>query len=97
MRMKLSGLSLCKAGDWGVQTPEKIVFVVFFAATPQKNTTKRGLGLCPNGKYALASCAWGYRFCGYAAKTIPPIRMGWHALACIFRRAQAKPTAGESC
>jgi hypothetical protein len=26
-----------------------------------------------------------------------PTRMGWHALACVFRRAQAKPTAGDTC
>jgi hypothetical protein len=30
-------------------------------------------------------------------KTIHPTRMGWHAFACVFRRAQAKPTAGDLC
>ncbi len=36
MRMKLSGLPLCKAGDWGLQTPENILFVVFFCGYAAK-------------------------------------------------------------
>jgi hypothetical protein len=40
MRIKLSGLPLCKAGDWGLQTPEKCFCSGFFAASPQKNRTK---------------------------------------------------------
>jgi hypothetical protein len=40
MRMKLSGFPLCKAGDWGLQTPEKCFCVGFFAAKPQKNQHK---------------------------------------------------------
>ena len=38
--------------------------------------------------------------CGFfdeVEKPTHPTRMGWHALACMFRRAQTKPTAGETC
>jgi hypothetical protein len=49
MHIKLSGLPLGKAGDWGLQTPEKCLCFGFFAASPQKTKTKRGLGLRPNG------------------------------------------------
>jgi hypothetical protein len=36
MRMKLSGLPLCKAGDWGLQTPEQCFCFGFFAASPPR-------------------------------------------------------------
>jgi hypothetical protein len=39
MRMKLSGFPLCKAGDWGLQPPEKCFCFGFFAAKPQQHTT----------------------------------------------------------
>jgi hypothetical protein len=50
MRMKLSGLPLGKAGDWGLQTPENAFVLVFLRRSRKKTRTKRGLGLRPNGK-----------------------------------------------
>ena len=44
MRMKLSGLPLCKAGDWGLQTSEKCFCSGFFAASPQKGSTTKHRG-----------------------------------------------------
>ena len=41
---KLSGLPLCKAGDWGLQTPETILFVLFFCGYAAKKENKRGPG-----------------------------------------------------
>jgi hypothetical protein len=50
MRMKLSGLPLCKAGDWGLQTSEKRVFGVFFRGVAAKNTKQKGAwGCAPMG------------------------------------------------
>jgi len=54
MRIKLSGLPLCEAGDWGLQTPKNILFVLFFCGYAAKKENKRGLGAAPSGKYALA-------------------------------------------
>jgi hypothetical protein len=36
MRMKLSSVPLGKAGDWGLQTPEKCFCFGFFAASPPR-------------------------------------------------------------
>jgi hypothetical protein len=50
MRMKLSGLPLCKAGDWGLQTPEKRVFVGFFCGEAAKKPKQKGVwGYAPMG------------------------------------------------
>jgi hypothetical protein len=50
MRMKLSGLPLCKAGDWGLQTPEKCFFFCFFGGSPQKKPKQKGgWGCAPMG------------------------------------------------
>jgi hypothetical protein len=50
MRIKLSSVPLCKAGDWGLQTPEKCFCFGFLRLRRKKTKTKRGLGLRPNGK-----------------------------------------------
>jgi hypothetical protein len=55
MRIKLSGLPLCKAGDWGLQTPEKCLCSGVFAAKPQKHQNKKEPGAAPQRKKALAS------------------------------------------
>jgi hypothetical protein len=47
MRIKLSSVPLCKAGDWGLQTPEKCFCSGFFAASPHKNQNKKGFGAAP--------------------------------------------------
>jgi hypothetical protein len=50
MRIKLSGLPLCKAGDWGLQTPKRNVFVVFFCGfAAKKPEQKGGWGCAPMG------------------------------------------------
>jgi len=54
MRMKLSGLPLCKAGGWGLQTPEKIVFVVFFCSYAAKKHHKKGPGAAPQWEICVS-------------------------------------------
>jgi hypothetical protein len=63
MRIKLSGLPLCKAGDWGLQTPEKCFCFGFFAAKPQKNQNKKGVGAAPQWEISISfmrmgGCRW---------------------------------------
>ena len=59
MRMKLSGLPLCKAGDWGLQTPEKCFCFGFFAAKPQKNQNKKGFGAAPQREICVSFMRMG--------------------------------------
>ena len=61
MRMKLSGLPLCKAGDWGLQTPEKCFCFGFFAASPQKNQNKKGFGAAPQWEISVSFMRMGAR------------------------------------
>jgi hypothetical protein len=50
MPIKLSGFPLCKAGDWGLQPPEKRVFVVFFCGFAAKKPKQKGVwGCAPMG------------------------------------------------
>jgi hypothetical protein len=67
MRIKLRGLPLCKAGDWGLQTPEKCLCFGFFAAKPQKNRMGKTLvqkssliGVFPGAKHQ--TCLLWYFF-----------------------------------
>ena len=69
MRMKLSGLPLCKAGDWGLQTPEKCFCFGFFAAKPQKNQNKKGVGAAPQWETSVSLMRMGEGFGG--AKPLP--------------------------
>jgi hypothetical protein len=59
MHIKLSGLPLCQAGYWGLQTPEKYFCFVFFAATPQKNQNKKGAGAAPQRKKSVSFMRMG--------------------------------------
>jgi hypothetical protein len=45
--VNFSGLPLCKAGVWGIASPQNILFSSFFAAKPRKKKKKTGLGLPP--------------------------------------------------
>ncbi len=60
MHIKLSGLPLCKAGDWGLQTPEKCFCFGFFAAKPQKNQNKKGFGAAPQWEISVSFMRMGY-------------------------------------
>ena len=59
MRMKLSGLSLYQAGDWGLQTPENILFVVFFCGYAAKKDNKRGPGAAPQWEICVSFMRMG--------------------------------------
>jgi hypothetical protein len=59
MRIKLSGLSLGKAGDWGLQTPEKTVFVVFFCGYAAKQHNKKGPGAAPQWEISVSLMRMG--------------------------------------
>jgi hypothetical protein len=60
MRIKLSGLPLGKAGDWGLQTPEKRLCFGFFAASPQKNQNKKGFGAAPQWEICVSFMRMGF-------------------------------------
>jgi hypothetical protein len=59
MRIKLSGLPLCKAGDWGLQTPEQCFCFRFFSAKPQKNENKKGFGAAPQWEISVSLMRMG--------------------------------------
>jgi hypothetical protein len=44
--MKPSGLPLCKAGDWGLQTPEKCFCFGFFCGFAAKKPKQKGAWGC---------------------------------------------------
>jgi hypothetical protein len=54
MRIKLSVLPLCKAGDWGLQTPEKCLCFGFFAASPQKKQNKKEFRAAPQWEISVS-------------------------------------------
>ncbi len=50
------------------------------------------LWVCEGTRFPHAPLWSGvYGFCGFAAKTIHPTRMGWHALACMFALRKQSP------
>jgi hypothetical protein len=59
MPIKLSGFPLGKAGDWGLQTPEKCFCFGFFAAKPQKNQNKKGFGAAPQWEICVSFMRMG--------------------------------------
>jgi hypothetical protein len=50
MRIKLRGLPLYKAGDWGLKTPEKCCLFWFFCGYAAKKPEQKGVwGCAPKG------------------------------------------------
>ena len=81
MRMKLSGLPLCKAGDWGLQPlngcHQWVREGTWFPHTPHSG------GVC---------C-----FFDFVEKTTNPTAKLWHAATSVLCRAQAAHKTGDTC
>jgi hypothetical protein len=59
--VNFSGLPLCKAGVWGMQSSKNILFSSFFAAKPRKKKKKTGLGLPPQSHETVTLTPMGFR------------------------------------
>ena len=102
MRMKLSGLPLCKAGDWGLQTPNRFHLYCVLLTHKKERTQLRATALHAVGCIVFSTSSnttppeWGA--CGnqvpaHTCTGDTPLRVATprkHSFCCLFLRLRRK-------